>query len=90
MIQGDAHLRHHGQWRTIKGRVYTAAALAALATNQMKDDSEAFRFLRPLKTRPKEKSTSLGRNVRPRRKWSPSLLGENYALKKSLVNLGVK
>ena len=57
-----------GSGERSKGRVYTAAALAALATNQMKD--EAFRFLRPLKTRPKEKSTSLGRNVRPRRKWS--------------------
>ena len=58
MMQGDAHLRHHGQWRTIYGRVYTAAALAALATNQMEDEASGSSVL--LKLAPKKSPSVLG------------------------------
>ena len=60
------------------------------STRHESNEGRGFRFLRPLKTRPKEKSISLGRNVRPEEKMIPSVLGEMYVLKKRLVNPGVK
>ena len=46
----------------LRPRVYRSRLSS---TRHESNEGRGFRFLRPLKTRPKEKSSSLGRNVRP-------------------------
>ena len=53
----------------LRPRVYRSRLSS---TRHESNEGRGFRYLRPLKTRPKEKSISLGRNVRPKEKASQS------------------